>query len=729
VTLGTNTPGRDLKARYLWLGLAMIAGLLVLAVNLYRLQIVHYEEYAAKSEDNFVKEIRLHADRGMIKDRRGEILVDGRPSYDLFITPAFCQRCATEVLPKLARWLGWDELQQSHVEQMLKAARGPQRFQQISVRVDLGRDEFDLIHAHKDELSGVDAYPVQHRNYRAGRVLAHVLGYMNEVTQDELERLNTATNPSPYFLGDYIGRRGLERYFEPKLRGIDGLAKEVVNARGESMGQMGLIDAADVVTPHPGNNLVLSIDARLQAEAETAFPGTAGAVVVLDVRTGFILALVSRPSFDPNLLTGRVTPLMMAELARDPLQPMVFRPVAQHYSPGSTFKAVTMLAAFQTGTFHPGSTANCTGGYRLGSRVWRCHKDSGHGLVDARRALQVSCDTWFYKVADTIGLDPIAVTGRALGLGSPTGISVVAEVPGIMPDTAYHDRVTPGGYTKGMALNSAIGQGDDNVTPLQLAMVYAAIANGGQVYQPQLVRRIETPDGARMEEFQPKLLRSIDIHPNHRKVIVDALTAVVNEAGGTAFRSRLKDVVIAGKTGTAQVARLGKIRLKREEMPYFQRDHAWFAAFAPADEPEIAVVVLNEHGGHGGSDAAPTAQAVFQKYFDLKKDDAALSAQPESTPLVAPPPGPKAPTSPVKAPPSVRPEPPREDRGRSIAIAPSAPDAAFDEPPPSLPPAGSAPPAALPPTGFAPPPQAPPAVAPAPQPAEKPGEPTTPPTE
>ncbi|MHB8875230.1 MAG: penicillin-binding protein 2 [Myxococcaceae bacterium] len=660
--LGQNSPGRDLKTRYLYLGGAMLAGLVVLAVNLYRLQIVRGDEYLAKSQENFIKPIRVRADRGMIKDRRGQILADGRPSFDVFVTPAFCQRCSAEVLPRLAAYLKWDEAQQARAEAAVKAARGPARFTPIAVRVDLSRDELDVLNAHPDELPGVDLEAVPHRNYRSGTVLAHVLGYMNEVTQEELDNLNA--KGGDYALGDYLGRRGIERYFEGQLRGEDGQRKEVVNARGQSMrDSAGLIAEGDVVPPRPGKNVILSIDARLQAEAERAFPGVAGAVVALDVRTGFILAMVSRPSYDPNTFTGRVSNAQMAAMAKDPLQPMMFRPVAMHYSPGSTFKPFTMLAGLKSGLFNPHSSVNCTGGYRLGARTWRCH--TTHGLRDARQSLQASCDTFFYKVADTIGLDPIAEMGKALGLGAPTGIGVVGEVPGIMPDVAYHDRVTPGGYQKGMALNSAIGQGDDNVTPLQLTLAYAAIANGGTLYQPQLVRRVEAADGRVLEEFQPKVVRQVPIPPEHQKFVVDALVAVVNEAGGTATRVRLKDVVMAGKTGTAQVQRLGLVREKKDQMDYFTRDHAWFAAFAPAEDPEIAVVVLNEHGGHGGSEAAPTAAAVMQKYFDLKRGDAEASLQ------SAPPPPPPAPEPPKR--PVLTPAAPGAASERSLAAVPPSP--------------------------------------------------------
>ena len=632
-TLSETTPGRDLKRRFFFLGLALVAGLLVLAVQLYRLQIIQGEEYAAKSVANFVKEVRLRADRGLIKDRRGTILVDSRPSFDAFITPAFCTDCAKQVIPKLGDMLGWDAEQRRKVEDQVRDGRRRAPFMPVPVRIDLSRDEYDQLNARRDLLDGVEVVPVPHRNYRTGTVMSHVLGYMNEINQDELERLNA--EGARYALGDYIGRRGLERYFESTLRGKDGVRKEVVNARGRVIEEFNdKLGEGSGVPSTPGNNLVLSVDMRLQEEAERAFPGSAGALVVVDVKTGFIRAVVSRPGFDPNLLTGRITPSQMAALSRDPLQPMINRVSANHFSPGSTFKLITALAAFKAGLFRQETVVHCPGGYRLGARTWRCHKDSGHGPVNGKTAMQYSCDTWFYKVADTLGLDPVAEMGKALGLGQPTGIGVLAEVPGIMPSSEYHDKASPGGYTKGMALNSAIGQGDDNVTPLQLALVYAAIANGGTLHKPQLVERIEGEDGRLLEEFHPQVVRRVDIPEAHLRWIREGLKAVVQEPGGTAFSKRLKDIPVSGKTGTAQVSSLGAVRLKTHQMDFFLRDHAWFAAFAPSEDPEIAVVSLNEHGGHGGSDAAPPAMAVIQKYFDLKKEDAVNPPPRTNTPYM-----------------------------------------------------------------------------------------------
>lgn len=704
--LGGGREPRELRPRIIGLGVALVLGLLVLAVNLYRLMVVRYEEFNALSIDNQFKDVRVRAPRGLIRDRRGEVLVDARPSLDVFITPAFCQKCVAEVLPRLQAILSWDDEQLKKVTQQVRETRGPQRYQPQLVQIDLSRDQFDVLLAHQYLLPGVDLEPVPHRNYRAGATLAHVVGYMNEITQDELARLNgdSQAERPPYAMGDYIGRRGVERSFENVLRGQDGWVKQVVNARGEVMRDAaGNVLQGDEQAPQAGNNIVLSIDARLQAEAERAFPGTAGAVVALDPRTGFVLAMVSRPSFDPNEMTGRVSPQRLAQLNKDPLQPMVFRPGAEHYHPGSTFKVVTLLAALRAGVVTPQTGINCPGGYQLGSRRWRCDVESGHGIVHAVDAIRASCDVYFYRLGDVMGIDAIAEMGHELGLGTVTNFGVAAEVPGVMPSTEYHDRVTPGGYTKGMALNASIGQGDVNVTPLQLAMLYATIANGGHLYRPQIVQRVESPDGQVLQEFGPRLVRDVEMTPEQRATLIAGLIGVVNEPGGTGFRARLPDVLVAGKTGTAQVARIGAVRVKTKDLSYWLRDHAWFASFAPADDPEIVVVVLNEHSGFGGAEAAPTAAAVIKKYFELKRTDGQAFGpgyQPPAGTAVAPP-------VPAVAPPMPAPESAAAGLASGGAVAPDAvavkPDLAAVPAPvaPSAPsPTGAPPPA--PPSGSAP---------------------------
>ncbi|HEX4620901.1 MAG TPA: penicillin-binding transpeptidase domain-containing protein, partial [Myxococcaceae bacterium] len=383
--LGNTTAGRDLKTRLMVLGACMAVGLLTVGVRLYRLQITRGEEFVQKSVANALKEVRIPADRGMILDERKEILVDNRPSFDLQITPAFCLHCKEEVIPQLASYLGWDAPQITKVEAQLKAVKREAIFQPVTVWIDLTKDDpervkLDTLNAHKMDLPGVDVIQAPHRNYRTvffdrdGKPtngLAPLIGYMNEINESEIDKLNA--DGAGYQLGDYVGRIGIEKAFEATLRGKNGSRDEVVDARGEPLPQLnGLLVASSTVDPEPGNNVILSIDSRLQDAAEKAFKGTAGAVIAVDVHTGFIKAMMSRPAFDPNLMTGRVSRAQLEAMSKDPLQPMIFRAVQQQYAPGSTFKPIAMLAALRSGQYTEHTTFTCTGGYRLGNRTWRC---------------------------------------------------------------------------------------------------------------------------------------------------------------------------------------------------------------------------------------------------------------------------------------------------------------------------------------------------------------------
>ncbi|HZY04900.1 MAG TPA: penicillin-binding protein 2, partial [Anaeromyxobacteraceae bacterium] len=457
-------------------------------------------------------------------------------------------------------------------------------------------------------------------------------------------------------LGDYIGRRGLERRWEAELRGVDGKQRVVVDARGNALRGSDLIPEAHRRQPsRPGQNLVLSLDWRLQEFAERTFPGTAGAVLALDPKTGFLLTLVDRPATDPNKLSGRITKAELAEIASDPLQPELFRSIQQHYHPGSTFKVVTAVAALEEGVFKKGGTVWCPGYFSMGGRYrWRCDKDSGHGTVDLEHALGASCDVFFYTLGAHLGADRIAHWGGLLGLGRPTGLDISdREIPGVMPDEAWHDAHIPGGYQRGMAVNLAIGQGDVNVTPLQQLVLFAAMASG-TVWRPQVVLRLEDARGEVVKAFAPEERGKLPLKPETRAAVMQGLLAAVNKPFGTGWWSRLKDVVMAGKTGTAQVVKMGAHRLKASQVGYFERDHAWFAAFAPADDPQIVVVVLNEHSGFGASNAAPTASAVVKKWLELRKQDEAERAgagrPPEPPPAPTPPPapGPAGPEKPFR---------------------------------------------------------------------------------
>jgi penicillin-binding protein 2 len=654
-----SAPGaaqREFKPRLAWATGVVVVCFLVLLGRLYQLQILRGDEYKERADENFVKEIRVPAPRGLVFDRNHRVLVDARPSYDVTLTPYFCGKQCEEVLAKIGTMLSMTEDELERARGQLRGARKLERFRPFTVKVDIAREELDVLLANLPEaLPGVDVQPTPHRNYRYAGLGGHMIGYMNEVGPDEMKRLNEDLPPGqgPYLLGDYVGRRGLERRWERDLRGIDGKKRVPVDAKGREKEDSDLIPVEQrFVAPRAGKNLVLSIDWRLQEFAEKTFPGTAGVVAALDAKTGFLLALVDRPAPDPNKMSGRITPGELAAIHSDPLQPELFRAIQQHYHPGSTFKAVTAIAALEEGIFKPGTTVFCPGSFHMGSARWRCDKETGHGYVDFTHALGASCDVFFYQAGALLGADAIARWARAAGLGAPTGLDIGGEVPGVIPDVAWHDAHLAGGYQRGMAVNLAIGQGDVNVTPLQQLVFYAALATG-TLWRPQVVLRVEDADGQALQEFAPQQRGKLEIRKETRDVVMKGLLAAVNEPFGTAFLSRIKDEPwkMAGKTGTAQVVKMGAKRLRASQVGYFERDHAWFAAFAPAEDPEVVVVVLNEHSGFGASNAAPTASAVVKKWMELRAEDAAERAGPVPAPATGvPAPAPIPPPKPPGAP-------------------------------------------------------------------------------
>jgi penicillin-binding protein 2 len=625
-----STPGAaqsEFRPKLAWATLVVVVAFLSLIGKLFWLQLVRGDEYRAKAEDNYLKEVRIPADRGLILDRNHRVLVDQRPSFNVTLTANYCGKQCEEVVGRLARILGMTPEEHEAALGRLEDARAKKnaRFKPFVVRVDVRREDVDLLEAGYEELPGVDVQPVPHRSYRFGALGGHLIGYMNEIGPRELEERNQELDASsgqlPYSLGDYIGRRGLERRFERELRGIDGAYSVPVDSKGREVAGLGG-EERKVIPSRPGQNLVLSIDWRLQEFAEKTFPATAGVAVAMDARTGFLLALVDRPAPDPNKMSGRITAAELKAIHDDPLQPELFRAIQQHYHPGSTYKAVTSVAALEEGIYKPGTVVWCPGSYAFGSHRWRCDNESGHGPVDFEHALGASCDVFFYAAGAQLGADALAKWSRAMGLGKPTGFDVAGEVPGVIPDVAWHDARIPGGYQRGMAVNLAIGQGDINVTPMQQVVMYGAIATG-TIWRPQVVMRVEDVDGRVVKEFAPEARGTLAIRPSTREVVLKGLLAAVNEPYGTGWWSRLTETTLAGKTGTAQVVKLGARRLKAADVPYFERDHAWFAAFAPAADPEIIVVVLNEHSGFGASNAAPTASALVKKYLELKAADAA----------------------------------------------------------------------------------------------------------
>ena len=537
-----------------------------------------------------------------------------------------------------------DELK-PRIDLALSKSTGLGRFKPTSLIEDLGYVEYARLEQaiSLGEVPGIDVVSTQRRRYRLGSRAAHVLGYLNEVSPEELkkqdERVENGEQPEndPYYvLGDLVGRKGVESAYEKLLHGKDGVERVVVDAKGRTKGQSwaeALLGENRITPPTAGRTLVLSIDEDLQRVAEESFGGVAGSVVAIEVDTGYVLALASFPNYDPNAVTGSRAKALKRKLDLDKSRPWTNKVIQDHYAPGSTFKAITAAAGLRNALITETSTRQCPGFFRLGRATWRCYNRSGHGSVALIKALQFSCDTYFYSLGYEMGPDRLAETGRLFSFGSRTGIDIGGESPGIMPDRAYYERRF-GSYSPGYVVNNSIGQGDVTVTPLQLAVAYAAIANGGKVMKPRIVREVLDERGNVIDEYPPEQLADVALSPEVLALINEALSHVT-DPGGTAsglywkqdryagMSAWLRDsgMTIVGKTGTAQVVRLSKsvAHVRAEDMPYEQRDHAWFVGYAPKEKPEIVVVTMTEHGGFGGSTSGPVTAEVLRTWFTVTR--------------------------------------------------------------------------------------------------------------
>ncbi|MEK6661794.1 MAG: penicillin-binding protein 2, partial [candidate division NC10 bacterium] len=397
----------------------------------------------------------------------------------------------------------------------------------------------------------------------------------------------------------------MERRWEELLRGRTGGQQVEVDALGRRVRV--LHEVEDV----PGHSVFLTLDRDLQETAYEALQGKQGAIVALEVNSGAILALVSTPAFDPNIFARGVTAEEWRALGEDRMHPLNNRAIQGQYPPGSTFKIVLAIAALEEKVNDPDTQLQCHGSMAFGNRVFRDWKKQGHGAVDLHKGIVQSCDVYFYQLGQRIGIDRIAKYARALGLGEKTGIALDDEKPGLIPDTEWKMRRFGQPWFPGETPSASIGQGYITVTPLQMANLMATVANGGTLYRPWFVRRVESLDGTLIREYGPEKIRSLELKENTLKHLRSALAAVVNSGSGTGGRAKSTLVEIAGKTGTAQVVEMRGAYVKSGQLSYFIRDHAWFVAYAPAENPVIAVAILVEHGGHGGSAAGPLAKKVI----------------------------------------------------------------------------------------------------------------------
>jgi penicillin-binding protein 2 len=604
-----ETPG--LRRRFIISSLIVAGIFFVLALRLWYLQVLGAEHYRDLSERNRIRYVAIDAPRGAIFDRNGTLLVDNRPA---FTVSALRQEVGDreQLFHNLGKLLDVDEAQ---FEARWLAGQGVPRYRPLPLLEDIGRQAMEKVQENSVDLPGLLVEVKPFRSYPYGEMAAHLFGYLGEVAEDELRQAEF----SSYRSGEMVGKTALERMFEERLRGTAGQKRIEVNVRGSELRQV------TTRNPLPGQRLYLTIDAKLQQAAEEALGDSAGAVVVLDVSNGEILAMVSRPTFDPALFARGVSGDEWRELIDNPRHPMTNKVLRGQYPPGSTFKMAVALAALETGTVTPSTTFQCDGSIKLGSYEFRCWKKEGHGSVDLHKAIKESCDVWFYRAGLEAGIDRIAGAAQRLGLGELTGFPFGGERSGLIPSRAWKKKRFGTSWYDGETVISAIGQGFVLATPLQLASMTAALANGGTVWRPQIVQKVVDLEGETDWIFQPEKLMETAWPAESLKAVQKGMESVVNDIGGTAWRSQLKTVRFAGKTGTAQVVRRKSDEEEKQqegaEIPYQYRDHALFVSYAPAQNPRIAVSVVVEHGGHGSSAAAPIARAVYEAYFSVEEGE------------------------------------------------------------------------------------------------------------
>ncbi len=547
--MGLNSGNRGFHGRFLFFSLAAIGVFLLLVLRLWYLQVIGSDRYLNLAEKNRIRYIPITAPRGPIFDRDGNLLVQNRPGFTISVLRQEIEN-GDALLGRLSVYLNTPI---EDLRKRLEKGRRSLRYRPFPLAEDVGRDTLERIQENSLDLPGVLAEVRPVRSYPDGDMAAHLFGYLGEVTEDDLQ----SDTGEDYRLGDYIGKSGLEKNLEMYLRGTAGERLVEVDVRGKELRQLKTMD------PVPGNRVYLTLQRDLQRAAEAAFGDQAGAAVVLDVNTGEVLAMVSRPSFNPAAFARGMSGEEWIGLLQNPRHPLQNKAIKGQYPPGSTFKIVTALAGLKAGLITPTKTVYCPGKFTLGTREFRCWKKQGHGTVDLKKAIRESCDVYFYQLGLDLGIDRIAEMANALGLGAPLGFPLEGEKGGLIPSrqwkqTRFNDR-----WYDGESVIAAIGQGYVLATPLQLAVMTAAVANGGTVLRPHVIKRIEDLQGKVMMETRPEIIDSIHLRPSDLRQVKEGMAAVVNDNRGTGQVTRLDNITVAGKTGTAQVVRLKEDRGKR----------------------------------------------------------------------------------------------------------------------------------------------------------------------
>jgi penicillin-binding protein 2 len=593
------------KLKLLFIIVAVALSLLV--IRLWYVQVIKGDELRQRSENNSVRLRKIKPMRGLIMDEGRRVLVDNQPSFDIVFIPN-----RTKDIRKVIEKIKELYAERSLTFPSLSSLPGRVKpFVPVLLERNISMEKLVVVETHNLELPGVVTEVTPIRQYHNGEMTAQIIGFTGEISREELDR----SAAGEFSSGDIIGKFGIEKFLDSHLRGKSGAEQVEINVAGKEIRSLGRIPAVR------GDNVVLTIDSVLQEAAWTALGNRPGAVAVLDPRNGAVLALVSSPSFNPNLFTGGISFDDWETLSNNPQNPMENRSIAGQYPPGSTYKPVVAAAALEEKLITPETAFYCNGTFEMGDRIFRCWQQKGHGNVSLHRAIVESCDVYFYNLGKMLGVDRIAVYAQAFGLGAPLGIDLPREKSGLVPTKQWKLSRLRQPWHMGETISIAIGQGYNLATPLQLANVYAALANGGTLYRPRLVKQLESSDGHVVKVFQTEKRGVLPVRPQNIQFINQGLWGVVNEKGGTGSILKRQEQDVCGKTGTSQVIGLpqdAKARKAKRISANF-RDHALFVCFAPYGNPEIVVAVILENAGSGGAMAAPVARKIIDTHFAQKK--------------------------------------------------------------------------------------------------------------
>lgn len=583
---------------------AAIVIFFLLTLRLYYLQVIKYRHFYSLSEENRVRLRPVRAPRGLILDRNGEILADSKPAFQLVCTPYD----VVDLEGELRFLLEIVDMDLKEVAEKIQQAKKDNPFGSINIATDLTYEQVSAIETNLEQVPGFSISYEARRNYPLGFLVAHALGYVGESSIDDLKNFKDFG----VIFGDYVGKTGVERMMEGVLHGRDGVRRLEVDALGREKKEL------DFKNPDQGGILYLNLDIEMQREAARLLEGDAGAIFAMNPKTGEVYVLYSSPSYDPNLFARGIRVKEWNALLNDRKKPLQNRVIQGLYAPGSTIKPIIALFSLQEGFVSTETEFYCPGEFKVANSKFRCWKRGGHGDVNMWKAIVESCDIYFYNLGLTSGINNISRWSILFGLNEGTGIDLPAEKKGIVPSRALKRERFGQRWFHGDTVVASIGQGYFAITPQELAVAYSALVNGGKLVKPMLVRKGITHEGdERIHEVSVR--RELLVDQEKLTLIKKALQAVVEDRKGTGRRADVLDMGIGGKTGTAQVVSLPEKGIPEEEVAYYKKDHAWFVGFAPADDPEICVAVIVEHGGSGGEVAAPLFRAIVRRYFSLKE--------------------------------------------------------------------------------------------------------------